>query len=89
MASQLNMAVQSPTVQVMVTADPVRDERTVQFWECVNELIFDEDRTVPRKGSILRRYSRALTTTGQFQLADMAGRLADSYSETISHTHHW
>lgn len=87
MSSQVSL--QTQTVVVSTAPDRARDSRVERFWESVCKLIFDERRTLDWKRSALARYSKVLARTGDGMLADLAGRLAESYGESQIGTAAW
>jgi hypothetical protein len=77
------------TISVTTSADPNRDGRLELFWSMVHKLVFAEDRSLERKGAVLRRYARAVGRRGDAEFADYANRLAGSYAEVTEAIAHW
>lgn len=87
---QIDVAPAAPTaVTVSTMADPVRDQKLERFWEGVHKLIFDERKSLSRKGQVLGRYARVLGRRGEAEMADYASRLAGSYGEVLGAIAHW
>lgn len=74
---------QVPTIEIHTLRDEELDQRTEQFFEAVEKLIFSDRLGETRKVAILRRYARILRNRSERKLADNAWQLAETYEATL------